>query len=40
MEELGTSPSVYYLPPVNRLVEFEDGLENYKEFESVENPEE
>jgi len=39
MEELGTAPSVYYLPPVDRLVEFEDGLENYKEFESVENPE-
>jgi len=40
MEELGTSPSVYYLPPVNRLVDFEKGLENYKEFESVEKPEE
>lgn len=38
LEELGTAPSVYYLPPVNRLVDFEDGLENYKEFESVEKP--
>ena len=36
MEDLGTSPSVYYLPPVNRLVDFEDGLEDFKEFESVE----
>ena len=40
LEELGTAPSVYYLPPVNRLVDFKDGLENYKEFESVEKPEE
>lgn len=39
MEGLGTEPSVYYLPPVDRLVKFEDGLENYKEFESVEKPE-
>lgn len=39
MEDLGTEPSVYYLPPVDRLVDFEDGLENYKEFESVEKPE-
>ena len=39
LEELGTAPSVYYLPPVDRLVDFEDGLENYKEFESVEKPE-
>ncbi|RED44724.1 4Fe-4S dicluster domain-containing protein [Seonamhaeicola aphaedonensis] len=36
MEELGTSPSVYYLPPVDRLVDFKDGLEDFKEFESVE----
>lgn len=36
MEGLGTSPSVYYLPPVDRLVDFEDGLEDFKEFESVE----
>ncbi len=32
MEELGTAPNVYYLPPVDRLEEFEDGLENYNEF--------
>lgn len=38
MEELGTVPSVYYLPPVDRLVDFEKGLEDYKEFESVEKP--
>ncbi|WP_370477784.1 4Fe-4S dicluster domain-containing protein [Tamlana flava] len=36
LEELGTAPSVYYLPPVNRLVDFEKGMENYNEFESVE----
>ncbi len=36
MEGLGTSPSVYYLPPVDRLVDFEDGLKDFKEFESVE----
>ncbi|MGI9546631.1 MAG: 4Fe-4S dicluster domain-containing protein [Flavobacteriaceae bacterium] len=40
MEDLGTEPSVYYLPPVDRLVEFEDGLENYNEFQSVAKPEE
>jgi len=39
MEELGTAPSVYYLPPVDRLVDFEDGLEEYNEFQSVEKPE-
>jgi len=39
MESLGTEPSVYYLPPTDRLVDFEDGLEFYKEFESVEKPE-
>lgn len=39
LEELGTAPSVYYLPPVNRLVDFDEGLENYKKFESVEKPE-
>ena len=30
MEELGTKPSVYYLPPVNRQFPFESGLENNK----------
>jgi len=39
MEGLGTEPSVYYLPPVDRLVDFEDGLEQYNEFQSVEKPE-
>jgi Fe-S-cluster-containing dehydrogenase component len=28
MEDLGTKPSVYYLPPVNRNFPFEEGLEN------------
>jgi molybdopterin-containing oxidoreductase family iron-sulfur binding subunit len=40
MESLGTEPSVYYLPPSNRLVDFEEGLENYTEYQSVETPEE
>jgi len=35
MESLGTEPSVYYLPPANRLVDFEEGMENYDEFKSV-----
>jgi Fe-S-cluster-containing dehydrogenase component len=39
LEELGTAPSVYYLPPVDRLVDFKDGLDKYKQFESVEKPE-
>jgi len=39
LEELGTAPSVYYLPPVDRLVDFEKGLEDYNEFQSVEKPE-
>jgi len=38
LEELGTAPSVYYLPPTNRLVDFKKGLDNYKQFESVEKP--
>lgn len=28
MEDLGTKPRVYYLPPVNRLFPYEEGLEN------------
>jgi hypothetical protein len=28
MEDLGTKPRVYYLPPVNRNFPFEVGLEN------------
>lgn len=39
MEGLGTEPSVYYLPPVDRLVDFEDGLEEFTEFKSVDKPE-
>jgi Fe-S-cluster-containing dehydrogenase component len=30
LEDLGTKPSVYYLPPVNRNFPFESGLENDK----------
>jgi len=36
MEGLGTEPSVYYLPPVDRLVDFEKGLEQYDEPKSTE----
>jgi len=39
MESLGTKPSVFYLPPVDRLVDYEEGLENYTDFRSVEKPE-
>ncbi|MAE84429.1 MAG: hydrogenase [Flammeovirgaceae bacterium] len=39
MESLGTEPSVYYLPPSNRVVDFEEGLENYTEFKSVDKTE-
>jgi molybdopterin-containing oxidoreductase family iron-sulfur binding subunit len=39
MEGLGTKPSVYYLPPVDRLVDFEDGLENFTGYKSVDKPE-
>ncbi len=35
LDDLGTKPSVYYLPPVNRTDPFEDGLENYTEYQSV-----
>jgi len=27
MEDLGTKPSVYYLPPVSRNFKFEEGLD-------------
>ena len=40
MDGLGTEPSVFYLPPVERSDPFEDGLENYDEFKSVHKPEE
>ncbi len=35
MEGLGTEPSVYYLPPVERLVDFKEALENFNGYESV-----
>ena len=35
MENLGTEPSVYYLPPSERLEDFEEGLENYNPYQSV-----
>ena len=35
MEGLGTKPSVYYLPPVDRLVDFEDGMKDFTDFKSV-----
>jgi len=31
MEDLGTKPSVYYLPPVNRNFKFEEGLKTEEE---------
>jgi molybdopterin-containing oxidoreductase family iron-sulfur binding subunit len=31
MEDMGTKPRVYYLPPVNRSFKFEPGLENENE---------
>ena len=39
MESLGTAPSVYYLPPVDRLVDFKEGLDKYKKFKSTKKPE-
>ncbi len=33
MEELGTKPSVYYLPPVNRNFKFEEGLKKEESSE-------
>ncbi len=35
MEDLGTKPSVYYLPPVNRNFPFESGMEQERERESA-----
>ncbi len=37
MEDLGTKPSVYYLPPVSRNFPFESGLENQQESDKKEN---
>lgn len=39
MEGLGTKPSVFYLPPVDRLVDFKDGLESFTDYKSVDKPE-
>ena len=36
MEDLGTKPRVYYLPPVNRNFPFESGLENENATEKKE----
>jgi molybdopterin-containing oxidoreductase family iron-sulfur binding subunit len=35
MEDLGTKPSVYYLPPVNRNFPYESGLENEESKEKT-----
>jgi len=35
MEGLGTEPSVFYLPPVDRSGDFEEGLKNFNGYESV-----
>jgi molybdopterin-containing oxidoreductase family iron-sulfur binding subunit len=39
MEGLGTKPSVFYLPPVDRLVDFKEGLNYYTDFNSVDKSE-
>ena len=39
MDDLGTRPSVYYLPPVNRLVDFDEGLKNFSEYSNDKKPE-
>jgi len=39
MEGLGTKPSVFYLPPVDRLVDFKEGLESFTDYKSVDKPE-
>ena len=39
-EDLGTEPNVYYLPPKDRIAPFEEGLDKFNEFQSVEKPEE
>jgi Fe-S-cluster-containing dehydrogenase component len=31
LEELGTKPNVYYLPPVNRMFDYESGMESVPE---------
>ena len=44
MEELGTKPNVYYLPPVNRMFEYESGMkdlsdEKKKLYDGIRNDE-
>lgn len=39
MEGLGTKPSVFYLPPVDRLVDFKEGLESFTDYKSVDKTE-
>ncbi|MDO9261693.1 MAG: 4Fe-4S dicluster domain-containing protein [Flavobacteriaceae bacterium] len=41
LEGLGTSPSIYYLPPVDRLVDFDDADFNFEQvqYTSSSNPE-
>ena len=37
MESLGTEPRVYYLPPADRIENFEEVLKNYYKYKSVVN---
>ena len=42
LEELGTKPNVYYLPPVNKMFDYESGLkdlpeENQKIYDKIRN---
>ncbi len=37
MEDMGTKPSVYYLPPVNRSFPYESGVENQLESDKKEH---
>jgi molybdopterin-containing oxidoreductase family iron-sulfur binding subunit len=37
MEDLGTKPSVYYLPPVNRNFPFEEGVKSEEEMQAEKN---
>ena len=35
LEELGTEPSVYYLPPVDRMFPFERGLKDLNDEQKL-----
>jgi hypothetical protein len=35
MEEIGTEPNVYYLPPVNRLVPFDETDKHLDETDNM-----